>query len=130
MVPLGAQRLLSTLEYTLWDLGLLQIFCQESLTTPDSAGSRAQRDNRRLDMHQPGAGAMRRCPVQSSTPLGPDQVNVLLLSQNPFLLPCPSPIVGSGAFGASGRTTLANLAMRFSDVFNFFSLIPRVTSLS
>jgi hypothetical protein len=27
----------------------------------------------------PIAGAMRRCPVQPSTPLGPDQVNVLLL---------------------------------------------------
>jgi hypothetical protein len=50
------------------------------LTTPESAGSMAQRDNRRLDMHHPAAGATRRCPVQSSTPLGPDQVNVLLLS--------------------------------------------------
>jgi hypothetical protein len=32
-----------------------------------------------LDMHHPASGATRRCPVQSSTPLGPDQVNVLLL---------------------------------------------------
>jgi hypothetical protein len=32
-----------------------------------------------VDMHHPAAGATRRCPVQSSTPLGPDQVNVLLL---------------------------------------------------
>jgi hypothetical protein len=30
-------------------------------------------------MHDPAAGATRRCPVQPSTPLGPDQVNVLLL---------------------------------------------------
>jgi hypothetical protein len=30
-------------------------------------------------MHHPAAGATRRCPVQPSTPLGPDQVNVLLL---------------------------------------------------
>jgi hypothetical protein len=30
-------------------------------------------------MHHPAAGALRRCPVQPSTPLGPDQVNVLLL---------------------------------------------------
>jgi protein phosphatase len=29
-------------------------------------------------MHHPAAGATRRCPVQPSTPLGPDQVNVLL----------------------------------------------------
>jgi hypothetical protein len=34
------------------------------LTTPDSAGSMAQRDNRRLDMHYLAAGATRRCPVQ------------------------------------------------------------------
>jgi hypothetical protein len=43
----------------------------------------AQRDNRLsiwvIGMHHPAAGATRRCPVQSSTPLGPDQVNVLLL---------------------------------------------------
>jgi hypothetical protein len=32
-----------------------------------------------LDMHHPAAGAPRRCPVQRSSPLGPDQVNVLLL---------------------------------------------------
>jgi hypothetical protein len=32
-----------------------------------------------LGMHHPAASAMRRCPVQPSTPLGPDQVNVLLL---------------------------------------------------
>jgi hypothetical protein len=38
-----------------------------------------QRDNRRLDMHHPAAGTKRRCPVRSSTPLGPDQVNVLVL---------------------------------------------------
>jgi hypothetical protein len=30
-------------------------------------------------MHHPAAGATRRCPVQPSTPLGPDQVNVLSL---------------------------------------------------
>jgi hypothetical protein len=39
----------------------------------------AQRDNRRiriLDMHSRPAGPMGRCPVQPSTPLGPDQVNV------------------------------------------------------
>jgi hypothetical protein len=28
-------------------------------------------------MHHPVAGASRRCPVQPSTPLGPDQANVL-----------------------------------------------------
>jgi hypothetical protein len=43
----------------------------------------AQRDNRHsvwvLGMHDPAAGATRRCPMQPSTPLGPDQVNVLLL---------------------------------------------------
>jgi hypothetical protein len=43
----------------------------------------AQQDNRLsewvLDMHHPAAGPMGRCPVQPSTPLGPDQVNVLLL---------------------------------------------------
>jgi hypothetical protein len=49
------------------------------LTRPDSAGSMAQRDNRRLDCTTPYSGALRRCPVQPSTPLGPDQVNVLLL---------------------------------------------------
>jgi hypothetical protein len=52
------------------------------LTTPKSAGSMAQRDNRHADqvlgMHPCPAGAMRRCPVQPSTPLGPDQVNALL----------------------------------------------------
>jgi hypothetical protein len=31
-----------------------------------------------LGMHPRPAGATRRCPVQPSTPLGPDQVNVLL----------------------------------------------------
>jgi hypothetical protein len=30
-------------------------------------------------MHHPAAGPTGRCPVQPSTPLGPDQVNVLLL---------------------------------------------------
>jgi hypothetical protein len=30
-------------------------------------------------MHHPAAGATRRCPVESSTPLGPDQVHALLL---------------------------------------------------
>jgi hypothetical protein len=39
----------------------------------------AQRDNRRIDLHQTAAGPTGRSPVQSSTPLGPDQVNVLLL---------------------------------------------------
>jgi hypothetical protein len=43
----------------------------------------AQRDNRDsvwvLGMYLPAAGATRRCPVQPSTPLGPGQVNVLLL---------------------------------------------------
>jgi hypothetical protein len=39
----------------------------------------AQRDNRRLDLHPPAAGPTGRCPVQSSTPLGPHQVNILLL---------------------------------------------------
>jgi hypothetical protein len=39
----------------------------------------AQRDNRRLDMHQSAAGPPGRCPVQSSTPLGPDQVNVIII---------------------------------------------------
>jgi hypothetical protein len=33
-----------------------------------------------IDVHTPKAGAMRRCPVQSSTPLGPEQVNVLFRS--------------------------------------------------
>jgi hypothetical protein len=46
--------------------------------------SMAQPDNRRtewvLGMHPRPAGATRRCPVQPSTPLGPDQVNALLLS--------------------------------------------------
>jgi hypothetical protein len=45
--------------------------------------SMAQRDNRHsvwvLDMHRTAAGPPGRCPVQPSTPLGPDQVNVLLL---------------------------------------------------
>jgi hypothetical protein len=52
------------------------------LTTPDSAGSMAQRDSRRilgLDMHHRAAGPMGRCPVQPSTPLGPDQVNVIYM---------------------------------------------------
>jgi hypothetical protein len=81
------------------------------LTTPESVGSMAQRDNRhflwylactfssaevsthrqtqqvqwhssvsrRLDLHHPAAGPPGRCPVQPSTPLGPDQVNALLL---------------------------------------------------
>jgi hypothetical protein len=48
----------------------------------DSAASMAQRDNRHTDrvlgMHPRAGGATRRCPVQPSTPLGPDQVNVLL----------------------------------------------------
>jgi hypothetical protein len=44
----------------------------------NSAGSMAQRDNSRIDLHQSAAGPTGRCPVQSSTPLGPDQVNVLL----------------------------------------------------
>jgi hypothetical protein len=42
----------------------------------------AQRDNRRilgLDMHHPAAGPPGRCPVQPSTPLGPDQVNVIII---------------------------------------------------
>jgi hypothetical protein len=39
----------------------------------------AQRDNRRIDMHQSAAGPTGRCPVQSSTPLGPDQVNVIII---------------------------------------------------
>jgi hypothetical protein len=30
-------------------------------------------------MHQPAAGPTGRCPVQPSTPLGPDQVNVIYL---------------------------------------------------
>jgi hypothetical protein len=42
----------------------------------------AQRDNRHnewvLDQHDPAAGPTGRCPVQPSTPLGPDQVNVRL----------------------------------------------------
>jgi hypothetical protein len=59
------------------------------LITRDSAGSMAQRDNRRLDIHHTAAGAMRRCPVQSSTPLGPDQVNVLLLLDNRLQLWVP-----------------------------------------
>jgi hypothetical protein len=33
-----------------------------------------------LGMHHPIAGATRRCPMQPSTPLGPDQVNVLLFA--------------------------------------------------
>jgi hypothetical protein len=32
-----------------------------------------------LGMRHSAAGATRRCPMQPSTPLGPDQVNVLLL---------------------------------------------------
>jgi hypothetical protein len=43
----------------------------------------AQRDNCLnewvLGMHPRAAGPTGRCPVQPSTPLGPDQVNVLLL---------------------------------------------------
>jgi hypothetical protein len=43
----------------------------------------AQRDNRHfvwvLGMHHRAAGPPGRCPVQPSTPPGPDQVNVLLL---------------------------------------------------
>jgi hypothetical protein len=43
----------------------------------------AQRDNRLpfwvLGMHHPAGGPTRRCLVQPSTPLGPDQVNVSLL---------------------------------------------------
>jgi hypothetical protein len=42
-----------------------------------------------LDIHHPPAGATRRCPVQSSTPLGPDQVNVLSLLRDPWLLKEP-----------------------------------------
>jgi hypothetical protein len=42
----------------------------------------AQRDNRHfvgvLGMHHPAAGPTGRCPVQPSTPLGPDQVNVFI----------------------------------------------------
>jgi hypothetical protein len=30
-------------------------------------------------MHQPAAGPTGRCPVQPSTPLGPDQVNVIII---------------------------------------------------
>jgi hypothetical protein len=41
----------------------------------------AQRDNRHSEwvpgMHHPAAGPTGRCPVQPSTPLGPDQVNVI-----------------------------------------------------
>jgi hypothetical protein len=39
-----------------------------------------QRENRHFiwafGMHHPAAGATRRCPMQPSTPLGPDQANV------------------------------------------------------
>jgi hypothetical protein len=42
----------------------------------------AQRDNRHnewvLGMHHPAGGPPGRCPVQPSTPMGPDQVNVYL----------------------------------------------------
>jgi hypothetical protein len=41
-----------------------------------------------LGLHHPAAGATRRCPVQPITPLGPDQVNVLLL----LLLSSPRPL--------------------------------------
>jgi hypothetical protein len=30
-------------------------------------------------MHHPVAGATRRCPMQPSTPLGPNQVNVIII---------------------------------------------------
>jgi hypothetical protein len=30
-------------------------------------------------MHQPAAGPTGRCPVKPSTPLGPDQVNVIII---------------------------------------------------
>jgi hypothetical protein len=43
----------------------------------------AQRYNRLFewvpDVHHPAAGPTGRCPVQPNPPLGPDQVNVLLL---------------------------------------------------
>jgi hypothetical protein len=73
------------------------------LTTPESAGSMAQRDNRLplwvLGMHHPAAGAKRRCPMQPNTPLGPDQVNVILFyficlsytSARPLVLANPPP---------------------------------------
>jgi hypothetical protein len=43
----------------------------------------AQRDNSHFDwvlgMHPSPAGPPGRCPVQPSTPLGPDQVNVIII---------------------------------------------------
>jgi hypothetical protein len=62
--------------------------CGVFLSSTKSAGSMAHRDNRHssgTSLHHRAARATRRCPVQPSTPLGPDQVDVLLLlslSQN------------------------------------------------
>jgi hypothetical protein len=65
----------------------------------------AQRDNRHfvwvLDMHHPAAGATGRCLVQPSTPMGPDQVNVLLLS----LLYC---LLFGNHVGAASNRRIAN----------------------
>jgi hypothetical protein len=47
------------------------------LSSGESAGSMAQRDNSHSEGWVVFLGA---CPVQPPTPLGPDQVNVLLLS--------------------------------------------------
>jgi hypothetical protein len=63
-------------------LGLLHVGPRRSPQSVHPNPWSPQRDNRHfiwvLGMHHPAAGATRRCPVQPSTPLGPDQVNISL----------------------------------------------------
>jgi hypothetical protein len=72
----------------------------------------AQRDNRHtewvLGTYHLAGGATRRCPVQPSTPLGPDQVNVLLLLPGglfPFQETNTNPVHGNSRRGMNGLSS-------------------------
>jgi hypothetical protein len=64
-------------------LGAYQCCVFGFLSTPDSAefnGTARQPSLRMvLGMHHPAAGPTGRCPVQPNTPLGPDQVHVIII---------------------------------------------------